>query len=155
MENINTDEIKYRKTKLVKSKNGTEYRRLYYAHEEVEQIPENVLPKQEVKNHYIKTVSKNGKTYYKHPPDLYKELHTKNYEQNKDKICRRIFIKNLKTARRSPHDASILFYKLSEQEVEAIRDERIMDLDDEKIKESLGELYNKIIERISIVNSNN
>ena len=155
MENINTDEIKYRKTKLVKSKNGTEYRRLYYAHEEVEQIPENVLPKQEVKNHYIKTVSKNGKTYYKHPPDLYKELHTKNYEQNKDKICRRIFIKNLKTARRSPHDASILFYKLSEQEVEAIRDERIKDVDDEKIKESLGELYNKIIERVSIVDTNN
>ena len=151
----NNPNIIYRKTKLVTSKNNTQYRRLYYANEEVEQIPENVLPKQEVKNHYIKTVSKNGKTYCKHPPDLYKELHTKNYEQNKDKICRRIFIKNLKTARRSPHDASILFYKLSEQEVEAIRDERIKDLDDEKIKESLGELYNKIIERISIVNSNN
>ena len=146
MENINTDEIKYRKTKLVKSKNGTEYRRLYYAHEEVEQIPENVLPKQEVKNHYIKTVSKNGKTYYKHPTELYKELHRKNYEKTKEKKCRQIFLRNLKKTTRAPHDKSILYYELTEEEVEMIRKERIEN--DPDNKESLRKIYDTIIDKI-------
>jgi hypothetical protein len=146
MENINTDEIKYRKTKLVKSKNGTEYRRLYYAHEEVDKIPENILPKQEVKNHYIKTVSKNGKTYYKHPTELYKELHRKNYEKTKEKKCRQIFLRNLKKTTRAPHDKSILYYELTEEEVQKIREERITN--DPANKESLRKIYDTIIDKI-------
>ena len=142
----NNPNIIYRKTKLVKSKNGTEYRRLYYAHEEVEQIPENVLPKQEVKNHYIKTVSKNGKTYYKHPTELYKELHRKNYEKTKEKKCRQIFLRNLKKTTRAPHDKSILYYELTEEEVQKIREERITN--DPANKESLRKIYDTIIDKI-------
>lgn len=143
------ENIRYRKTKLVKSKNGTEYRRMYYSNEDVEKIPENIHPKQQVKNTYIRTTSRNGKVYYKHPPELYKELHTKNYQQNKEKICRRIFLKNLHTARRCPHDKSIKYYNLTEDEVLSVRNARIEIEPDNT--ESIGKIYDAIIERIRLL----
>ena len=143
MENIYTDEIKYRKTKLVTSKNGNTYRRMYHANEEIDKIPENILPKQEHKNKYIRTTSKNGKVYYKHPTELYKELHQKNYNNIKEKKCRQIFLRNLKRTTRAPHDKSILYYELKEEEVEMIRKERIEN--DPDNKESLGKIYDNII----------
>ena len=152
MENIETEvnNVRYRKTKLVKSKNGTEYRRLYYSHEDVEKTPENEHPKQQVKNTYIKTTSRNGKVYYKNPPALYKELHIKNYQEQKEKICRRIFIKNLKTARRCPHDKSIKYYHLKEEEVINVRDQRLNN--EPANKEGINKIYSAIIERIRFLN---
>ena len=153
MENIENDNaVKYRKTKLVKSKNNTEYRRCYYLNEAIEKVPENIHPKQEVKHKYIKTTSKSGKAYYKHPPELYKELHTKHYGENKEKICRRAFLRNLKSTRRCPHDKSITYYNLTEHEVEFARDER---LKNEPIEnhERVCKIYSDIIERIHFLNN--
>lgn len=132
----------YCKTKLVHSKNGTTYRRKYYDHEldEEREI-------KSIKNKYIKTISSNtGKTYYKHPENVYKHLHEKNYERNKEKIGRRMFLYNLKKATRTPHAKSIVFYKISQDEVENIKNERIQNEPEDA--ESIGKLYNDIIEKI-------
>eukprot|EP00976_Prorocentrum_cordatum_P035468 721027-Prorocentrum_minimum.AAC.1 len=84
--------------------------------------------------------------YYKHPTELYKELHQKNYNNIKEKKCRQIFLRNLKRTTRTPHDKSILYYELKEEEVEMIRKERIEN--DPDNKESLGKIYDNIIEKI-------
>lgn len=92
---------------------------------------------------YIRTVSSNGKVYWKPPADVYSETSKRYYEGNKNKIIRQKLLKQLEVNGRVPTKTSCEKYEITPVEMmaryEIFRTEH---QDDTKVKD-------KVMKRIS------
>tara|TARA_R110000803_G_scaffold142752_2_gene209033 strand:+ start:994 stop:1317 length:324 start_codon:yes stop_codon:yes gene_type:complete len=97
---------------------------------------------------YIRTVSRNGKIYWKPPPEVYTETSRRYYEGSKDKIIRQKLLKQVELNGRIPTKTSVDKYDITPAELmgryEIFRTENE---DEDRVKNVQEKLLRRISEK--------